>query len=68
MTFEISLCPREISQVSGNLSGIGDEFSSNSPVLAEHRYNPMAAVLEVVGKKIVSNKHNQEACFMIHKP
>ena len=41
-TLEISLGlrPREISRVSGNLSGVGDGFPNTSLVLVEHGYNP----------------------------
>ena len=41
-TLEISLGlrPREISRVSGNLSGVGDGFPNTSLVLVEHGYIP----------------------------
>ena len=47
-TLEISLGlrPREISRVSGNLSGVGDGFPNTSRVLMDHGYTlnlPMAA-------------------------
>ena len=40
-TLEISLGlrPRNISRVSGNLSGVGDGFPNTSLVLVEHGYN-----------------------------
>ena len=42
-TLEISLGlrPREISRVSGNLSGVGDGFPNTSLVLVEHGYNAL---------------------------
>ena len=42
-TLEISLGlrPREISRVSGNLSGVGDGFPNTSLVLVEHGYNQL---------------------------
>ena len=41
-TLEISLGlrPREISQISGNLSAVGDGFPNTSLVLVEHGYSP----------------------------
>ena len=55
-TLEISLGlrPREISRVSGNLSGVGDGFPNTSRVLVEHGYNLSASIFrQGVDQKIL---------------
>ena len=48
LEISLGLRPREISRVSGNLSGVGDGFPNTSLVLVEHGYNEQDIFIFIV--------------------